>query len=118
METFGALAAHLADVDTSNFKYQNAKTKLLTLDSGRLLKSKFGGFNDTLTAMHGTMSTVALPESARHMVLSEGKDMVRERYKSFFETYSVYNFSKKKQDEYLRYPPILADSIYDELFAG
>ena len=117
-ETFGALCEHIGDVNTAAFKYQNTKTKLLTLESGRLLKAKFGGFNDALSAMHGTMSTLALPEAVRAKVIASGNDMVAERYQKFFETYSVYNFSKKNMAEYLRYPPAIAHSIFDELFKG
>jgi hypothetical protein len=117
-ETFGTLFEHIGDVDTAAFKYQNTKTKLLTLESGRLLKAKFGGFNDALSAMHGTMATLALPEAVRAKVICSGNDMVQESYQKFFETYSVYNFSKKNMSDYLRYPPAIAQSVFEELFRG
>jgi hypothetical protein len=118
VETFGSLADNLSDVDTSTFKYQNSKTRLLSLDSGRLLKSRFGGFNDTLQAMHSTMSSLTLPDPNREKLLRSGRGMVQERYQAFFEKYSVYTFSKKNQAEYTRYPPILAESVFADLFQG
>ena len=117
-ETFGTLAGFLEDVDVARFKYQNAKTKLLTLESGRLLKAKFGGFNDTLAAMHATMGGVCLPEEVGERIVNAGKASIVDKYRRFFGLYSEYNFSKKKMDEYLRYPPLVAETIFEELFRG
>ena len=41
---------------------------------------------------------------------------VCDEYKAFFDRYSRYQFSKKKQGEYLRFPPMLANSVVEELF--
>ena len=45
--TWAVIRENLTDVDKGKFKYQ-AGGKLLTLECGRLLKSRFGGFAESL----------------------------------------------------------------------
>ena len=112
------LDACFDDIDLSLLKYQNEKNRLLTLESGRLIKSKFATFNGTLEEIHANHKFLLL-------FFDQTKDDMRRlckekiaRYEVFFQKYSAYQFSKKNQAEYLRYPPLLAEAMIDELFQG
>ena len=51
----------------------------------------------------------------REKIQQDGVAVVEE-YTVFFNKYSRYQFSKKKQEEYLRYPPMVARSVIEGLF--
>ena len=106
------------EIDLNLLKYQNEKTKLLTLESGRLLKARFGKFNELLEGVHKTHRFVLVfDERSRKELRGRCKEVIG-GYMAFFKKYSVFQFSKKNQEEYLRYPPIIADAMIDELFVG
>ncbi|GMH81032.1 hypothetical protein TL16_g08800 [Triparma laevis f. inornata] len=112
--SLGVLRSYLTDVDTSKFKYQSGN--LLSLDSGRQLKSRFGGFSDALQEMHEYSGGLRIwSDPWREKIQQDGVAVVEE-YTVFFDKYSRYQFSKKKQEEYLRYPPMVARSVIEGLF--
>ena len=117
--SFNALKLLLTDVDVTKFKYQNQKTKLLSLECGRLLKSRFETFNDQWQKIHANHKTVYIPdESIRREMIALAKTTLMPTYTAFFEKYSAYNFSKKNQAEYLKYTPAIVTEMMGELFSG
>lgn len=119
--TFKKLLSHLTPVDTTTFKYTQTKAhgKILSLDSGRLLKARFGGFADLLSEIQDCHTQITVTdEEWRRKVTQEGIDMLCDKYQSFFSEYSKYPFSKKNQDEYLRFPPMILRGILEGLLSA
>ncbi|GMH71568.1 hypothetical protein TrST_g1375 [Triparma strigata] len=112
--SFEVLRSYLTEVDAGKFKYQSGN--LLSLDSGRQLKSRFGGFADALQEMHEYSGGLRIWSSPWLDKIQQDGLAVIDEYTVFFDKYSRYQFSKKKQEEYLRYPPMVARSIIEGLF--
>ena len=106
------------DVDDSLLKYQNEKTRLLTLESGRLIKAKFAKFNESMESIHGSHRFILLFFDETKIDMRNRCKARISRYEEFFKKYSAFQFSKKNQADYLRIPPLLAETMIDELFVG
>jgi hypothetical protein len=117
--SFNILKSHLSDVDVNTFKFQNQKTKLLSLESGRLLKSRFDAFNTTWEKIYHNHKSVFIPdESIRQEMIDMARSTIMPVYEAFFAKFSVYNFSKRHQAEYLKYPPEVFSQMLSELWTG
>ena len=80
--------------------------------------NRFGGFADALQELHEYhLPFHVYSPAVKADILAEGLK-VCEEYEVFFGRYSRYQFSKKKQEEYLRYPPMVAKGVLEDLFAG
>lgn len=111
------LNKHLASVDNNELSYQ--KEKVLSLESGRLIKGRFNGFNEDFERtfeLHKQFSII--DSSLRATLVKDVKDVFLSRYKRFYDKYSRIQFSKKNMEQYLKYPPNKVDAMLNSLFAG
>jgi len=109
---------HLTSVDSSGLEYQKNKN-LLSLESGRLFKDRFKGFNDDFEQLYRIHNALAVidPELRRELQ-ADVKKVFLNRYEKFYDKYSRFRFSKKNQNEYLKFPPEKVDSLLDTMFGG
>jgi exocyst complex component 7 len=114
---WNVLADHVRE---TNFKIEYTKgTQVLTLESGRQIKSRFTAFNDGLDAVYQNQKLLAVPDMAlRQQLRQEAKDTVMAPYTAFFTRFSEVQFSKKHMEQYLRFPPRTVSTMIDELFSG
>ena len=54
----------------------------------------------------------------RKKLLFDIKSVFLPRYIEFFASYSPYQFSKKNQEEYLRFPPKKLNSMLGNMFSS
>ena len=110
------LNKHLTAVDQKDLAYQ--KDKLLNLESGRLLKSRFSGFNEEFEKTYSVHKELTVIDpKLRVTLLEDVKGVFLNRYKKFYANYSRIQFSKKKMDEYLKYPPQRVESMLGEMYS-
>lgn len=103
-----------------NFHYQNKKKGLLlSREHGQLFKNRFRGFNETFTELYNIHKnlTVVNP-TLRKELQGEVKKVFLKRYEKFYDKYSKLRFSKKKQNEYLQYPPGDVDTKLNSMYKG
>lgn len=111
------LNRHLTDVDDRELNYQNNKD-VLSLESGRLLKSRFSGFIEDFErvyVVHRNFTVIDL--KLREMLQGDIRRVFLSRYQAFFDKYSRIQFSKKNMENYLKYSPQKLDSLIGQLFA-
>mmetsp|Transcript_15238 Transcript_15238/g.29738 ORF Transcript_15238/g.29738 Transcript_15238/m.29738 type:complete len:849 (+) Transcript_15238:205-2751(+) len=112
-----SLNKHLTAVDDKELNYQTNKD-VLSLESGRLLKSRFSGFIEDFErvyVVHRDFTVIDL--KLRDMLQRDIRRVFLARYKAFFDKYSRIQFSKKNMENYLKYPPQKVDSLIGQLFA-
>ena len=111
------LNRHLTSVDKNDLTYQS--DKLLSLESGRLIKTRFSGFTEDLEKTYSLHKQWTFADiKLRTMLRKEVKAVFLPRYTKFFEKYSKLQFSKKKMDEYLKYPPKRVEQMIDTLLSN
>ena len=111
-----ALNTHLTSVEHDELEYQKNDT-LLSLDSGRLIKSRFQGFNDDFEDMfeeHRHLCVVD-PRLRNLLQLEVGK-IYLPAYRKFYDRYSTIRFSKKHQEDYLKFDPDNMGSLLSKLY--
>eukprot|EP00934_Nitzschia_sp_Nitz4_P000030 Nitzschia sp. Nitz4//scaffold196_size54656//42556//45057//NITZ4_006646-RA/size54656-augustus-gene-0.37-mRNA-1//1//CDS//3329540447//30//frame0 len=110
------LNTHLTSVEHDELEYQKNE-KILSLDSGRLIKSRFNGFNDDFERIfeHHKELCVVDPR-LRDLLQSEVGGVFLPLYRSFFNKYSKIRFSKKHQDEYTKYNPLKIEGMLSRLY--
>lgn len=117
LSSWEAINKNLTAVNKSELIYQS--DRLLTLESGRLLKTRFQGFIDDFERTYNVHKQLTILDvKLREMLQKDVKAAFLHRYKRFFEKYSRLQFSKKKMDEYLKYPPQKVDAMIGELYAS
>ncbi|KAL3665037.1 hypothetical protein V7S43_009674 [Phytophthora oleae] len=117
---------HLSYVSFKDYLNDPAETlqyakggNVLTLESGRLVKEKFSKFNDQLEELYKTQRTYVVAEvPIRQHLIRTAVDMIVPAYKTFYEKYSVIQFSRKHASRYLKYTPPAAQALLKELFSG
>jgi exocyst complex protein 7 len=110
------LNQHLTDVDDRQLNYQSNNT--LSLESGRLLKSRFSGFIEDFEKVYVVhRNFTVIDPKLRQIVCDAIKQVFVSRYRVFFDKYSVLQFSKKNMNDYLKYTPQKLDSLISQLFA-
>jgi exocyst complex component 7 len=110
------LNQHVSMIPEQDFSYVNAD-KQLTLESGRILKARFNGFNENFEKIYSPhMKLTVIDLKLRQSLIQEIKDVFLPNYRLFFDKYSSYNFSKKNKDDYLRYPPSKIEQMMDDMF--
>lgn len=110
------LNKHLGMISEGDFSYTNSDRQL-TLESGRILKARFSGFNDDFDSTFTTHNKFAITDAkVRSSLIEEVKDVFLSNYRTFYDKYSTYNFSKKNKEEYLRYDPNKVEELLDNLF--
>jgi exocyst complex protein 7 len=110
--------SHLTAVDSTGLEYQKNKN-ILSLESGRMFKDRFKGFNDDFGRMYDIHHPLSVIDNGlRKELQSAVKDVFMKRYEKFYEKYSRFRFSKKNQNEYLKYPPPKVDSMLSRMYGG
>lgn len=134
-----ALNTHLTSVEHDELEYQKNDT-ILSLDSGRLIKSRFSGFNEGKRTCGRSWNRASLcshthifysfyPLLDFERIFEEHKDLcvvdprLRDllqmevagvflpNYRKFYEKYSKIRFSKKHQNEYTKYSPLKIEEL-------
>lgn len=86
-------------------------------EGSRLLKLRFTGFNEEFERLHAVhMELSVVDASLRKNMQNEVKSVFFPKYERFYDTYSVVRFSKKKQEEYLKYTPQRVEEMIHMLF--
>ena len=86
-------------------------------EGSRLLKMRFTGFNEEFERLHSLhMELNVADASLRKNMQHEVKNVFFPRYQRFYDKYSAVRFSKKKQEEYLKYPPRRVEEMIAMLF--
>jgi exocyst complex component 7 len=113
------LNTHLTAVGDSEIEYQKKMTDIMSLDSGRLIKQRFKGFNEDFERIYALHQKLCLvhPRLQRSMQDDVAKVFLP-RYKRFYEKYTKMRFSKKHQDEYTKYSPDKVLSMLQKLYVG
>ena len=115
LEQWQSINDHLTPVQQSEIKYQ--KDTLLTLESGRLFKSKFSGFIEVFELNFSTHKSLTVADlKLREMLRSDVKAVFLPKYTKFYEKYSKLQFSKKHSDMYLKYPPKRVNDMIENLY--
>lgn len=86
-------------------------------EGSRLLKMRFTGFNEEFQRIHELhMELSVVDASLRKNMQNEVKSVFFPKYQRFYDTYSAVRFSKKKQEEYLQFPPRKVEEMIGMLF--
>jgi exocyst complex protein 7 len=110
------LNRHLTTVDKSELQYEKKGT-LLSLESGRLIKTRFSGFIEEFAELYQTHKPLMVIDAKLRLSLqNDVRNVFLPRYKNFFDKYARIQFSKKNQDQYLKYPPAKVDSLIGDLY--
>ena len=84
-----------------------------------MFKDRFKGFNDDFGRMYDIHHPLSVIDNGlRKELQSAVKDVFMKRYEKFYEKYSRFRFSKKNQNEYLKYPPPKVDSMLSRMYGG
>jgi len=114
------LNRHLTAVDKKDLTYQKQSKKdgqLLTLESGRLIKTRFSGFNEDFEKTYADHKMLPVnDQKLREILQNDVRRVFAPRYTRFFEQYSKIQFSKKNQDDYLKYPPSTINNMLNDLY--
>jgi exocyst complex protein 7 len=109
------LRVRLTSVEKSDLVYQ--KDKLLSLESGRLIKSRFSTFNEDFEELYQIHRPLKVIDNKLRISLQRDvSNMFLPHYTEFFEKYAKIQFSKKNQESYLKYPPMRVQSLIDDLY--
>jgi exocyst complex protein 7 len=93
------------------------KGNTVSNEGSRLLKTRFTGFNEEFEKFHNLHMGLSVADaSLRRNLQNEVKGVFFPRYQRFYEKYSTVRFSKKKQEEYLKFPPEKVEQMIGELF--
>lgn len=113
-----ALKEHLTEVENGQLAYSNSDQKLLTLESGRLLKARFSGFNDAFERIYESHRHLTVSDAKlRENLIADVKNTFLPKYEHFFTVYSKYQFSKKNMDDYLKYPPVKVAEMLSKMYS-
>eukprot|EP00566_Odontella_aurita_P004666 CAMPEP_0113594808 /NCGR_PEP_ID=MMETSP0015_2-20120614/39296_1 /TAXON_ID=2838 /ORGANISM="Odontella" /LENGTH=793 /DNA_ID=CAMNT_0000501873 /DNA_START=138 /DNA_END=2520 /DNA_ORIENTATION=+ /assembly_acc=CAM_ASM_000160 len=113
------LNRHLTSVDKSELTFQGGSNQLLSLESGRLLKSRFSGFIEDFEKTYSVHKVLTVIDpKLRVMLQKDVSDVFYPRYRRFYEKYSKIQFSKKNMDQYLKLNPNRIEALMGELFTA
>ncbi len=110
------LNTHLTSVEHEDLEYQKNET-ILSLDSGRLIKSRFNGFNDDFERIFEEHKELCVVDPRlRDLLQKEVGGVFLPLYRVFYDKYSKIRFSKKHQNEYTKYMPFKIEEMLDHLY--
>lgn len=113
------LKLHLTRVPQHELAFAKNDNKSLTLESGRVLKARFSGFNGDFEKIYEMQKEITIIDpKLRKKLLFDIKNVFLPDYIEFFDTYSQYQFSKKNQEEYLKFPPKKLNSMLGNMFSS
>jgi exocyst complex component 7 len=110
------LNTHLTSVEHDELEYQKNDT-ILSLDSGRLIKNRFSGFNEDFERIfeeHKGLNVV--DPRLRDVLQREVAGVFLPLYRTFFTKYSKIRFSKKHQDQYTKFSPDDVERMMEDLY--
>jgi len=111
-----ALNTHLTSVEHDELEYQKNET-ILSLDSGRLIKSRFAGFNEDFERIFEEHQNLCVVDPRlRDLLQKEVAGVFIPNYRRFYEKYSKIRFSKKHQNEYTKYSPYKIEELLNQLY--
>jgi exocyst complex protein 7 len=117
LDSWEVLNKHLTKVDERELNYKDNKD-ILSLESGRLIKSRFSGFIEDFERVYLVHRTFAvIDHNLRETLQNDIRHIFLSNYKAFFDRYANIKFSKKNMDTYLKYTPQKLDSLIGQLFA-
>ncbi len=113
------LKIHLVRISESELTFAKSDGKVLTLESGRILKARFSGFNGDFIKIFEMQNDITIIDpKLRKKLLFDIKSVFLPSYVEFYEKYSQYQFSKKNQEDYLKYPPKKLNSMLGNMFSS
>lgn len=90
---------------------------ILSLDSGRLIKSRFSGFNEDFDRIFEEHKDLCVVDPRlRDLLQKEVAGVFLPNYRRFYDKYSKIRFSKKHQNEYTKYSPYKIEEMLIELY--
>ena len=111
------LVTHVKDLGL-NLQFQKG-SQVLTLDSGRQIKTRLSAFNTGVDEIYLNQKRFSVPDpTLRAKLRADAKETVLPPYTDFYTKFSTVQFSKKHMDQYLRFPPKTVASMIDELYSG
>lgn len=111
-----SLNTHLTSVEHDELEYQKNDT-ILSLDSGRLIKSRFSGFNEDFDRIFEEHKDLCVVDPRlRDLLQKEVAGVFLPNYRRFYDKYSKIRFSKKHQNEYTKYSPYKIEEMLIELY--
>jgi len=111
-----ALNTHLTSVEHDELEYQK-NDKILSLDSGRLIKSRFSGFNEDFERIFEEHKDLCVVDPRlRDLLQKEVAGVFLPNYRRFYDKYSKIRFSKKHQNEYTKYSPYKIEELLNQLY--
>lgn len=118
LASWDVLNKHLTQVDERELNYKDNKD-ILSLESGRLIKSRFSGFIEDFERVYLVHRTFTIiDQKFRETLQNDIRRVFLARYKAFFDKYANIKFSKKNMETYLKYPPKKLDGLIGQLFAS
>ena len=94
------------------------KGKTITFESGRVLKGRFDAFNKDLDDLVSRLAMLSVPDTdLRDKLRAEINSVILPSVSAFHASWDSVTFSKKHQDEYLRYTPSVVLGKVNGLFA-
>jgi exocyst complex protein 7 len=114
-----ALNTHLTAVGTTDIEYQKNDENVLSLESGRLIKQRFSGFNEDFErtfALHKKLCVI--DNRLRLQLQGDVASLFLPRYRKFYDKYTKLRFSKKHQEEYTKYSPDTIAKMLGELYTS
>lgn len=118
LASWDMLNKHLTQVDERELNYKDNKD-ILSLESGRLIKSRFSGFIEDFERVYLVHRTFTIiDQKFRETLQNDIRCVFLARYTTFFDRYANIKFSKKNMETYLKYPPKKLDSLIGQLFAS
>ena len=106
---------HLTPISEGTLAF---KGKTITFESGRVLKGRFDAFNKDVDELLSRLSVLSVPDTnLRDKLRAEITSIVLPPVSAFHASWDSVNFSKKHQDEYMRYTPAVVRAKVDGLFA-
>jgi len=110
------LNTHLTSVEHDDLEYQKNDT-ILSLDSGRLIKSRFNGFNDDFEHIFDDHKDLCVVDPRlRDLLQKEVAGVFLPFYRIFYDKYSKIRFSKKHQGDYTKFSPYRVEELLDQLY--
>lgn len=117
LASWEVLNNHLTKVDERELSYKDNKD-ILSLESGRLIKSRFSGFIEDFERVYLVHRTfTVIDHKLRDQLQNDIRRVFLGRYKAFYDKYANIKFSKKNMETYLKYPPEKLSGLIGQLFA-
>mmetsp|Transcript_5531 Transcript_5531/g.13672 ORF Transcript_5531/g.13672 Transcript_5531/m.13672 type:complete len:786 (-) Transcript_5531:46-2403(-) len=116
IQQWEALNTHLTSVEHDELEYQKNDT-ILSLDSGRLIKSRFSGFNEDFERIFEEHKDLCVVDPRlRDLLQKEVAGVFLPNYRRFYDKYTKIRFSKKHQNEYTKYSPYKIEEKLNQLY--